>query len=268
MKFNGVEESSSQGKRLTQTGCSFAYTDAATITMTPDGIDGFASIVTVNQGGKINTVEIRAALTCALTTSGAGGLDTGSEASDKGYYVFLITKPYGKVPKLLCSLSDTSPTMPAGYPFRSDPIWFISNNGDGDIRNFVETNGTCYYITSTVILNTGVAYSDWTLVDASVLVPNNSRAFLHSFARNKNTNDWNSIRVHFNDDDTADSTFRTMMHNNVIRHTNGAPGSQQQWEHGFLDAEEGLYYKWQNNPGSGGSYPAQFHIWCRGWTLS
>ena len=207
-------------------------------------------------------------MTCALTTSGAGGLDTGSEASDKGYYVFLITKPYGRVPKLLCSLSDTSPTMPAGYPFRSDPIWFISNNGDGDIRNFVETNGTCYYITSTVILNTGVAYSDWTLVDASVLVPNNSRAFLHSFARNKNTNDWNSIRVHFNDDDTADSTFRTMMHNNVIRHTNGAPGSQQQWEHGFLDAEEGLYYKWQNNPGSGGSYPAQFHIWCRGWTLS
>mgnify|MGYP003661446157 FL=1 len=58
MKFNGVEESSSQGKRLTQTGCSFAYTDAATITMTPDGMDGFASIVTVNQGGKINTVTV------------------------------------------------------------------------------------------------------------------------------------------------------------------------------------------------------------------
>jgi hypothetical protein len=277
VKFNGIRSERIKGKRVTQTGCKFAYTNVSTITMTPGGIDGTAQVVlsgtTASNTSTIRSVRLTGSLTCNLSSSGAGGLDTGTKATSKGYYVFVISKQNTAWtdPALLASLSETGPTMPGSYVYRSAPIWFISTDATGpagDVRKFIETNGTCYYSTNTAILSTGVAYSDWTVVDASALVPNNSRASLHSFCRNKNTNDWNSIRIHFNDDDTVDSTFRTIMHNNVIRHTNGAPGSQQQWEHGFLDAATSLYYKWQNNPGSGGSYPAALHIWCRSWTLS
>jgi hypothetical protein len=274
VKFNGIRSEQTRGKRLSQTGCTFEWTNGSTITMTPDGIDGTAQVVISgtfsSTTSTIRPLRLTGSLVCNMSSSGGGGLDTGSKTADKGYYIFVIAKQNSAWtdPLLLSSLSDTSPTMPAGYTYRSDPIWFASVDDSNTIRNFVETNGTCYYITSTVILNTGVAYSGWTLVDASVLVPNNSRALLHSYCRNKNTNDWNTIQVHFNDSDATNSTYRTLRHSNVIRNTNGAPGSQQQWEHGFLNAATGLYYKWHNNPGSGGTYPALFHIWCRAWTLS
>jgi len=277
VKFNGIKSERIKGKRVTQTGCKFAYTNVSTVTMTPDGIDGTAQIVlsgtTASAKSTIRSVTLTGSLICNLSSSGAGGIDTGTKATSKGYYVFVISKQNTAWtdPALLASLSETGPTMPETYVYRSAPIWFISTDATGpagDVRKFIETNGTCFYNETTQLLSSGTAYSGWTLVDASVLVPNNSRAFLHSFARNKNTNDWNSIRVHFNDSDATDGNYRTIQHHNVIRHTNGAPGSQYQWEHGFLNAAAGLYYKWGSNPGSGGSYPAQFHIWCRGWTLS
>ncbi|MDP6769751.1 MAG: hypothetical protein QF704_03540 [Anaerolineales bacterium] len=266
MRFSGVNSGAIRGQKQTQTGCSFAWTDAATITMTPGGIDSKA-VVLIKSSTETRAVIIKAALTCALTTSGVGGLDTGSEAINKGYYVFLITKPNGKVPKLLCSLSETSPTMPAGYPFRSDPIWFISNNGDGDIRNFTHVNGRCFYtkVGDAQVLTSGTSTS-WAAVDCSVVAPNKSRAWFKSTSRAKSTSVWNTINIHTNGSD-ATSGFRTIWHVNVIRNANGGPGSQQQWEHPMVDAATSVYYHWTTAPGSGGSYPPVFHIWIRGWTL-
>ena len=271
MRFNGVNDNSTQGKRYTQTGCKFTHTNAATITMTPDGLDSLARVIVKNQGGRITSVILRSALTCALTTAGAGGLDTGSEANNKGYYVFLITKPNGKVPKLLCSLSETSPTMPSGYPFCSDPLWFISNNGDGDIREFVDSNGWCYYteVNDCALVTSGIADGDWAVLDASVHAPNNSRVLLNTYCRNKSSSQWNSVRITFDDnDDSSVGNNRTIHHANAIRNANGAPGSHFAYEHPLVAAATGIYYFWALSQSSGGTYAANFSMYLRGWTLT
>jgi len=271
MRRNGQNDDSARGKRNTQTGCKFSRTDAATLTLTPNGIDSKATVI-VRSGTQLNTVILTAALTCALTTSGAGGLDTGSEADNKGYYVFLITQPNGKVPKLLCSLSATNPTMPSGYPFRSDPIWFISNNGDGDIRPFIDVNGTCFYNATgdTAALSIGLAYSGWAAIDLSVIAPVNSIGHFYGYCRSKqNSGTWNNVRFHTNDDDATDSTFWNVLFTFVIRSANASPGQHQSmtWPIGS-NAAESMYYKWTNNPGSdAGSYPPRMMLWCRGWRL-
>jgi hypothetical protein len=272
MRLSGVSDDSTQGKSVAQTGCKFSWTDAATITLTPDGIDSRARIIVIS-GNKLKSIILNAALTCALSTSGAGGLDTGSEANNKGYYVFLITKPNGKIPVLLCSLSDTSPTMPAGYTFRSDPIWFISNNGSGDIRKFIDVNGTCYYNQTgdTAVVSQGLAYSDWQVIDCSVIIPSNSMVNMHGYARARNTSGaWNSIRWHVNGTDTNTGLWRTLQFNYVHRVVNASPGVHLAWKFPMVDNEEGFYYKWHANPGStsGTSYPPNFYVWCRGWRLT
>ena len=87
MKFNGINDDTIRGQRFSQTGAKFAYTDAATITMSGAGSDSKA-VVIVKSSTDTLSVVIAADLTCALSTAGAGGLDTGSEAQDTGYYVF------------------------------------------------------------------------------------------------------------------------------------------------------------------------------------
>jgi len=278
MKFNGIRDDITRGKRITQTGCKFTWTDAATVTLSPNGFDGKAQLITSGTfASTTNTVRpltLTGSLTCALSTDGGGGLDTGSEASNKGYYIFAIAKdatPWSD-PLLLCSLSSTAPTMPAGYTYRSDPIWFISNNGSGDIRKFIDVNGTCYYnkTGNTTVVAQGLAYSDWQVIDCSIIIPNNSIVNMYGYARARNTSGaWNSIRWHVNDSDTNTGTWRTLSFHNVHRVVNASPGVHLGWKFPMVNAATGFYYKWNANPGStsGTSYPPNFYVWCRGWSL-
>ena len=57
--------------------------------------------------------------TCDLTTTGAGGLDTGTVAKDTYYYVWACSGSSGTC--LLASLSDAEPTVPSGY----DDTYFL-----------------------------------------------------------------------------------------------------------------------------------------------
>jgi len=52
--------------------------------------------------------------TITMSTSGAGGLDTGAVAASTWYYGYVIVKDDGTV-AALASLSASSPTLPAGY---------------------------------------------------------------------------------------------------------------------------------------------------------
>ena len=267
MKFNGVNNDAIRGQNATQTGCKFTYTDAATVTMSADGSDSKA-VVIVKSGTDIFSVTISASLTCALTTSGAGGLDTGSEAADKGYYVFLITKPQGKIPALLCSLANASPTMPAGYTHRSDPIWFISNDDSSNIREFLNVNGRCFYNDPHRVGTSLLGYASWTLVDCSMVVPSNSTGYMWSLARNKSNTSVHVIRIHTNDSDAQNGTYRTTFLNDIQRSANHSCGPHVTWEHPFVNSATGLYYQWSSDPSSGGTNPPQFLIDVRGWALN
>ena len=150
MKFNGIRSDQTRGKRLAQTGCTFEWTNGSTITMTPDGIDGTAQVVISgtfsSTTSTIRPLRLTGSLVCNMSSSGAGGLDTGSKTADKGYYIFVIAKQNSAWtdPLLLSSLSDTSPTMPSGYTYRSNPIWFTSVDDSNTIRSAVGVSANMF----------------------------------------------------------------------------------------------------------------------------
>ena len=80
-------------------------------------------------------VRNTATLTVDITASGAGGLDTGSEANSTWYAVYLIAGPTGIAGML--STSATTPTKPAGYPFARRVGWIY--NHTNDIMNFIQS---------------------------------------------------------------------------------------------------------------------------------
>lgn len=115
-----------------------------------------------------------------ITASGAGGLDTGSESSSTGYYLWLIYDTTGETYAAMLSESATSPTMPGnydkkrlvGYTFNdsSSNLLDFKMFGDGCVR-FVHYNEPRQTVLR--LLNGGTATS-WTDVDCSTLVPINA----------------------------------------------------------------------------------------------
>ena len=80
-------------------------------------------------------INVGAPLTVDITDSGANGLDTGSEASNTWYFVWVIYDPINQVEAGLLSESSTSPTLPSGYT-RKRLIGTIKNNASS---SFMET---------------------------------------------------------------------------------------------------------------------------------
>jgi len=116
-------------------------------------------------------------LAADITVAGAGGLDTGSEAADTWYAVFVIgDTTQTNSPTLLLSTSVTAPTMPAGYDMKR-LVWFVRNSSTSDLHRFMQTgkNATriCWWnesSTSLRPLNNGSADA-WTDVDCSAEIP-------------------------------------------------------------------------------------------------
>ena len=74
------------------------------------------NVILENSSGaliKVSSVNV----TLDATTTGANGLDTGSLATQKPYYVYIINN--GSTTASLASLSSTSPTLPSGYTYKA-----------------------------------------------------------------------------------------------------------------------------------------------------
>lgn len=119
---------------------------ATTMQLAPSTIH-FASTATSN-----GILSNAAAITCDLTVSGAGGLDTGSETASTQYYIYAIADT---TLKLVASLSAVAPTGFTDYKLLAK----IYNNASSDIdqysvdaydgTNFVPNNGNMFsYSTS------------------------------------------------------------------------------------------------------------------------
>jgi hypothetical protein len=113
------------------------YVSASTVQI-PTGFKARSSDDTIN-------MEAASNLTCALTVSGAGGLDTGSEAANTTYYLYMIQNPTG--PTNSCLLSTTnesntgSITLPSGYTKKRQLPIAIRNDGSSNIIPFFVGNG-------------------------------------------------------------------------------------------------------------------------------
>lgn len=110
-----------------------------------------------------------------ITTSGAGGLDTGSKSNDTWYAVYVIDGD-GVSPAALFSLSFDSPTLPGSYD-KKVLVWAAKVDDAGEIMKFYQTGkGTkrcCWYDVGTAnarVLDSGNSTS-WTTVDCSKFTP-------------------------------------------------------------------------------------------------
>jgi len=132
----------------------------------------------------LEMMEVTTPLSLDITLSGDGGLDTGSEQSDKHYFVWLLKRISTGLIGRVFSLSDTSPTLPAAFPGGDTAKRFLgqARNDGPNLLEFYQigkrNNRKYFYLENVAggnleILSSGTAtsYND---VDASSLIPPNA----------------------------------------------------------------------------------------------
>ena len=108
-------------------------------------------------------------LTVDITLSGVGGLDTGAEAVDTWYYIWMIGGISSSAG--LLSLSSTAPTMPSGYTYKR-LIGAVKNGGDGHFERFLQQgNSVVYYDDDLAIISTSNPATTLTTVSGSDYLP-------------------------------------------------------------------------------------------------
>lgn len=158
-----------------------------------------ASQLKIGKSGKLSVLDDQdgngrfswtGELTADITASGAGGLDTGSEAVSTWYYLWAIADStlLNAVAAML-SASASNPTLPAGYDLKR-PLWADRNNDSGDFLRFEQlgrgARRSNWYIenpTALTVLDGGNA-TTWAEIDLTALVPPfvRSATFLVKFA--------------------------------------------------------------------------------------
>lgn len=110
-----------------------------------------ASVLTVATGAardstNVNDITVSSAVTVTKTTSGAGGLDTGTIANSTMYALYVIGDSTGyNDPAAIISTSTTGPLQPFGYDMFRRIGWALTDgsanflqfwqDGNGQIRN-------------------------------------------------------------------------------------------------------------------------------------
>lgn len=118
------------------------------VTVTSDtAVGATADEVVVSDGSKLRRLT-NVNVSAAITTSGANGLDTGSEASSTWYALHLIYNPTTDTKALLLSLSATAPTLPSGYTFFRRLGW-VRNNSLSDLFRTIQIGNHAAYVFGT-----------------------------------------------------------------------------------------------------------------------
>lgn len=168
--FFKIEDGIISGTELLdyQTSISKYYKDLyVTCSSSTQVVINTGSSVAMDDGTEIVTVGSN--ITVDITSSGANGLDTGSEASDTWYYIWLISN--GSTVSGLLSASSTNPTLPAGYS-KKRLIGAVRNNSSSNFKQFTQFNKRVQYLDSETIY---AAHSiSWVAIDCTSFVPANS----------------------------------------------------------------------------------------------
>lgn len=145
------------------------YTDSSTVTLNVGECRSYSDEI---------DMSITSTMECDLSTSGLGGLYTGSVASNTWYYIFLL-KDYITGDYYITAHTSVTPTFPAKYQFRrmgtikTDPssnIIYFQQNGVNNKREVIFSN--------MFSVLTGGSETSWTDVDCSAVVPETSNSCL------------------------------------------------------------------------------------------
>ena len=106
------------------------------------GVTGNASLniiadqLVVSQSSTSSFILSNVSVACDITTSGLNGLDTGTEAINTWYAIFVVANNAGQTGCLL-SLSPASPTLPSGYTYFYRTGW-VRNNASSNFIPYIQ----------------------------------------------------------------------------------------------------------------------------------
>lgn len=100
-----------------------------------------------------------------MATSGANGLDTGSEAASTWYYVYLIYN--GTTVASLLSTSNGAPTLPSGYTY-SALVGVVRNDGSSNFLAFYQQDREIF-INEAVVFTGKTGATSWTAISGADL---------------------------------------------------------------------------------------------------
>jgi len=104
-----------------------------------------------------------------ITASGVNGLDTGSEAPNAWYAIFMIRNPDTEQVAGLLSLSPTAPTMPSGFT-QKRLIGFVRNDVSSNFMWFRQKDRVVQYYSPPLLYN-GVKLAGNIAVGIGALAP-------------------------------------------------------------------------------------------------
>lgn len=108
--------------------------------------------------------------TLDITTSGKNGLDTGAEAADTWYYVWMIWNPSTAEVAGLLSASATSPTLPSGFT-KKRLVGAVRNDGSSDFKQFLQKNQLVRFEDGYLVYSATPTVDTWLSLDLSSYVP-------------------------------------------------------------------------------------------------
>lgn len=126
-------------------------TNVTTVAVTADEI-------ILNNGSKISSVSF----SVAITTSGVGGLDTGSEASGTWYYIYALSASTG-----IISASASAPDGQTVYAL----VGAVRNDGSSNFVNFIQSGNEYWYSTWQSAASGNVGLNPWVAINTTAFVP-------------------------------------------------------------------------------------------------
>jgi hypothetical protein len=167
--------------------------------------------IAIGQGRTDNDAvnfEVTSPITVDITVSGAGGLDTGSEAASTFYDVYVIRNAVGVTNGLLV-VRGNAPVLPAGF-FTKRRVGTVRNDGSSNFIDYQQTGGgrdkTYIYLaslSSRTVLSGGSATTP-TAIALGTLVPNTTQKALLTLDNMSNTR---IVDIH---QDTAGAILETL----------------------------------------------------------
>jgi hypothetical protein len=191
-------------------------------------------------------IRVQSPILVDITASGVNGLDSGSEASDTWYFVYVIADSEGVLPVAgLLSLSSSTPTLPVGYDVYRR-IGSVRNDGSGDLIDFAQSgrDGQRRYDYRTAESSrqvlTGGSATTPTNANASALVPSTTRiATFHVRTTGQATDVYpgaigNPVRNVRADSEITD-TFQTGPTQRIAYANAAGGGSTDIWVSGYIE---------------------------------
>lgn len=138
-------------------------------------VDFTASELSVKTSANASLTLYTVSVTADITASGANGLDTGSDAGDTWYYLYVIYNPSTATVASLLSASATSPTLPSGYTYFA-LVGAVRNDGSSNFIKYQQNGADVSYEALNSVLTGGSATTE-TQITISSFVPSIAQKF-------------------------------------------------------------------------------------------